>query len=69
MIKESYYRMLDAGIRAYDLKPKYGFISEGLVNCDHMPCPKELDNWTGVTSSYEVYDENDNVVALIAYYE
>lgn len=70
MIKEAYYFEEDARARAMALCfEQGGYIERAFANCDKLPCPKELDNWSGETEAYAAYNAQDEQIAIIGYWE
>lgn len=68
MIRESYMSEYDAKNRVYEMLDDELWFEEGSMSCDSMPCPSELDNWSGEVGEFYVYKDNE-LFAKIAYWE
>lgn len=68
MIRKAYYYEKDAKEVAEAYLPDNGYIEESSNDCSKYPCPRELDSWSGETNVYNVYNENDELVASVAYW-
>lgn len=68
MIKKAYYYEKDAREVAECYLPEGGYIEESSNDCWNYPCPRELESWSGEINVFDVYDENGERVASIAYW-
>ena len=46
-----------------------GYIEDSQADCESLPCPRELDSWSGVINAYRVYDASGEEIAVIGYWE
>lgn len=65
----SEYNAKDARELANSLIPAGGYIESGCGDCEAYPCPVELDSWSGQISTFDVYDEDGDCIAQVAYWE
>lgn len=53
---------------AKDLTPKLGYAEQSEADCDNMPCPRDLDSWSGTINAIRVYNVWNEEVAVIGYW-
>lgn len=75
-MKESYLAYKEAEERVNQLLKEYEeegltvYAEDSTFDCGSMPCPRGLDNWSGETAGWRIYDEDANEeLAAIAYWE
>lgn len=44
-------------------------IEERSADCDNFPCPRGLDSWGGETSAYYIYNEENEEILAVAYWQ
>lgn len=54
---------------AENLTPEFGYTEQSEANCDNMPCPRELDSWSGTINAIRVYNAWNEEIAVIGYWE
>lgn len=65
----AFYHKHDALSHAEYLLPKGGRIEESSADCWTLPCPRELDSWSGEIGAYRVYDAWNNEAAIVGYWD
>lgn len=67
----SFYKYEDALEYAKECVEDFenGYLEDGSVDCDKVDCPRELDSWSGETGAIFVWDNDNKLVKVIAYWE
>lgn len=67
-IKKAYCLEQDAREEAESYCPQNGYIESASGDCWTYPCPRELDSWSGETPVYNVFGEDGEWIASVAYW-